>query len=146
MDRVRTWLFRSALALIVVCLSLEFAGNFMVSHPMIRHAMAQAGDILRNGMIFGKLRVNGDTPTVTGGTLAAGSTDFAGQITATGGGVQTVTLTFSSAWTAAPLCRVNNESVSSNGPNYSTSNSALTMNFGVTPTSQKINYLCVSVR
>lgn len=63
--------------------------------------------ILQSPTIIGKVRVapgssaTGGIPTVSGGTLVSGSSDFAGAVVATNSGA--VTLTFSTAYTNTPV-------------------------------------------
>lgn len=95
--------------------------------------------------VFGKVGTDGPVPTLSGcGTspsITSGSTDTAGEITegtiATG-----CTLTFASAYTAAPFCVVTAQSGLSFS--YTVSTSAITMvNIGAL-SGTKINYHCIS--
>jgi len=52
--------------------------------------------------------VAGSQPTVSGGTIANGSTDMMGTVTATNAG--NVTLTFATAWAVAPFCVITDNS------------------------------------
>lgn len=80
-------------------------------------------------------------PTISGGTLTAGSTDLVGQITATSSAA--ITLTFSGTWSTAPFCQLNNISVNTSGIVHTTTTTTLvTTGSGGYAATNKINYLC----
>lgn len=72
--------------------------------PQGRDALAQTAFRLFNGTSFeNHMLVTGSAPTMTGGVLRPGSTDFAGQYTHTANGTNAV-LTFATAYTVPPFC------------------------------------------
>lgn len=89
------------------------------------------------------LTPQGTIPTVSGTgspTIAAGSTDTAGEVT--GGSLATsIVITFSAAKTNAPFCTVTSQSsVASFG--YTISTTAITISLAAT-SSEKVDYLCM---
>jgi len=76
----------------------------------------------------------------TGPTLAAGSTDFAGQYT-TGTVTTTCTLTFGTAYAAAPTCMQSAQG-SATQPTFTTSTTALTNSVDAVTTTY--SYICIA--
>ncbi len=80
-------------------------------------------------------------PTVSGATLTSGSCDFRGQISAPTS--NTVTVTFGTAYQAAPICVVSRSDSSSTGINWTVSTTALTISAGGAAT--VANWICLGV-
>ena len=107
-------------------------------------ALAQAGmEFGPNGKLVGKVISQGNTPVLsscgTGPTIVG--SDTAGQIT-TGSGATTCTITFSSAWNAAPSCILHAEVATQ--PTYTVSTTAITG--ATTIASTQYNYVCFGSR
>lgn len=133
----------------LVCASILSGAylHFMTDTGFVRWAMAQGFSIPDSsswiGKMFARLGPGTLTPTITGGTLALGSTDSWGQITATSSG--TIVLTFGSTWGAAPQCRVQNKSVSSIGVTWTEAATTLTINGSGYTAASVLVYACVGV-
>lgn len=142
---MKKYLFIPAAALFIAALSFNAIGTLLTSDAIVSRALAQAGQIITGGIISGKLSRQGATPTVTSGALTAGSTDFYGEVTPASQSVNTV-ITFSSAWSVAPVCIVS-AAVDSRGLVWSVSTTALTITAsGNYTVSTKIAYLCIGIR
>jgi len=107
-----------------------------------------AGFYFGNGFVsvggsIGHIASQGSTPALsscgTSPTLDTGSTDFAGSYT-TGSAATTCTITFGTAYAAAPSC-----SVDANGnatqPTFTVSQTAITVTVDIAST--KYSYICV---
>lgn len=83
-------------------------------------------------------------PTVTGATLTAGSCDYRGQITVPT--AATVTITFGTAYQAAPVCTVvRSDGASTTGFSWTVSTTALTLATVTFGASTVMNWYCQGV-
>lgn len=97
---------RSLISAAVLLSALLPAIAFICSMP----SHSQQSQLPRGTAIIGMLNAQGSAPTVTGGTLTAGSTDGAGQLTAS---ATSGTIVFNFATFAnAPFCVVVDQSAS----------------------------------
>jgi len=94
------------------------------------------GNVVANGSAIPVQSSCGTSPSIT-----AGATDFSGTF-AIGSGATTCTLTFATAFSAAPTCVVLNASGAATlVPTYTTSTTALTISTGIASTTYQ--YVCV---
>lgn len=113
-------------------------------------ALAQAGlEFGPNGKIVGKVFSQGTPPVVsacgTGAAMVAGSTDVAGRLTVGTSASAACTITFSSAWNAAPFCIVQNMTTAGVANVYAVSTTAITMS-SVLADSTVLAYHCIGSR
>jgi hypothetical protein len=109
MKRLLRYTRNSLLGAAMLCGATFLMGGITPFLFVGQYAYAQAVRLI-GPTIVGKVRAangnsaTGSIPTVSGGTLIGGSTDFAGGVVATNSGA--VTLSFASAFTNVPLSAV----------------------------------------
>jgi len=105
-----------------------------------------ASGVLTQGLIkqtsTGHLIATGTVPTISSGTLATESTDFAGRITSSTNGAYSGTLTFANAFSIAPVCTANNETSVELLRATSVSTTQVTFE-GTTATNDLLVYICI---
>jgi len=138
---VKKYLLPSALIL-AFGLSLALAQNITKSVQLSQSAGGPIGVDTSNNVYFpAHILSSGKLPSLSVGTIGAGSTDFQGLITETSNSIGGV-LTFSQAFVVAPNCVLVAQTAASASPlTYSTVTTSLTYSH-VSQVSQKLNYFC----
>jgi hypothetical protein len=148
MDRgmnMRKYLLPSALIL-AFGLSLALAQNITKSVQLSQSAGGPIGVDTSNNVYFpAHILSSGKIPTLSLGTIAAGSTDFQGLITETSNSIGGV-LTFAQAFAAAPNCVLVAQTAASATPlTFTTVATALTYSHA-SQISQLLNYICTGAK
>ncbi len=120
-------------------------GSFLLTDGGMRLALSQAGfTVGPNATVLEKLMASGQPPTITGGTLSNGSTNFRGAATATATGTNIVITFTGTAFNNTPFCIVTDQTIGSSGGGVVTPTATTLTIAGVT-TAHVYQYICIGI-